>query len=80
MNRYIQTLIAVGFLLTSGLLFTLERLNSYVYWLGQTNENSYPSEPEMFYFQNWFVWIFLAAGLLILILTFLKEINRFLFR
>jgi hypothetical protein len=47
------------FILTSGLIFTIERLTAYVYWFAQTNTASYPTIPEIPLFDNLFTVIFL---------------------
>ena len=69
LNRSAHALIGVAFILTSGLLFTIERLTYYL--------AVHPTESREFYFQNWFVWIFLLTGLLILFFSFHKEIRDF---
>ena len=79
MNKGMQVIIGVGLIVASGILFTIERLSSYIYWLALALHNQYQPEPKIFYFQNWFVWIFLGVGLLILMYAFSKEINRIFF-
>ena len=79
MNRNTTFIMGLIFILTSGLIFTIERLNSYVYWFAQkTNSGSYPTVPESLYFSNIFVWLFLLIGIILLFTTFKKEIYNYL--
>ncbi|QDQ01854.1 hypothetical protein FOH38_15920 [Lysinibacillus fusiformis] len=52
MNRNTSLILGSVFILTSGIIFTIERLTAYVYWFAQTNTGSYPTEPEIPSFYN----------------------------
>ncbi|MFS0689030.1 hypothetical protein AB1K89_07300 [Sporosarcina sp. 179-K 8C2 HS] len=79
MNRNTSVIMGLIFILTSGLIFTIERLSSYIYWFAQkTNSSSYPTVPEPLYFGNIFTWLFLLIGIVLLFITFKKEIYNYL--
>ncbi|MDQ0177311.1 hypothetical protein [Bacillus chungangensis] len=62
------------FLLTSGLLFTIERLSSYIYWFAQITTGQYPTYHETFSFlDNLFVPLFLLIGISFFIYYFYSK-------
>ena len=65
------------FILTSGLIFTIERLSAYVYWSAQINTGMYDTIPQtMPLFDNPFIALFFLIGIIFIIVSFKKE--RFL--
>jgi hypothetical protein len=64
------------FILTSGLIFTIERLIAYVYWSGQVNTGTWDSIPQtMPLSDNLFTVIFFLVGIALIILSFRKNNN-----
>lgn len=65
------------FIVFCGLIYTLERLNSYLYWFAMKttpNTRSFPSNPEMSgLFTNPFMILFLLIGITLLIIGFRKK-------
>ncbi|WP_052124383.1 hypothetical protein [Planococcus sp. PAMC 21323] len=63
------------FMLTSGLIFTIERLTAYVYWTGQVNTGQWDTVPQTFsFFDNLFIPLFFIVGLGLIAVSF--ERNR----
>ncbi|WP_143484620.1 hypothetical protein [Halalkalibacillus sediminis] len=54
MNKNTYLILGSIFILASGLIYSIERLSSYVYWLAQTNTGSWPTNPEISFFDNTF--------------------------
>lgn len=77
MDKKISLVLGVVFLLTSGLLFTIERLSAYIYWFAQTFTGSYPTKPEMvFLLSNLFVPIFFIIGIAFVIVFLKKNVSQ----
>ncbi|WP_053217691.1 hypothetical protein [Virgibacillus senegalensis] len=69
-------ILGVVFFLASGFVYTLERLNVYVYWLAQSLNGEFPVKPDMSEaFNNLFVPIFLALGIVFFVVYFVKRSN-----
>ncbi|MEI4770105.1 hypothetical protein WAX74_10700 [Psychrobacillus sp. FJAT-51614] len=73
MNRNISLILGSTFILTSGIIFTIERLTAYVYWFAQTNTGEYPTVPEIPLFDNLFTGLFFVIGIALLVIAFKKE-------
>lgn len=59
------------FIMFSGVIYSLERLNTYVYWNGLVATGTYPSTPQFnFFTQNPSLLIFLILGIALLALGF----------
>ena len=67
MDKKTSILLGSLFILTSGLLFTIERLGAYVHRIAQITSGSYPTVLEMpSLFTNLFVPLFLLIGVLLI--------------
>lgn len=68
MDKRTSLLLGSLFVISSGFIYALERINSHVYWLGQVLakiNGSFPIKPDMpGITENWFVILFLALGLI----------------
>jgi hypothetical protein len=68
------------FMVFSGLIYTIERLNSYLYWFAAKttpNTGSFPSQPEMpGLIANPFMILFLLIGIILLIIGFKESFNQ----
>lgn len=74
MNKKTSLILGMVSLLTSGLLFTIERLNAYVYWLAKVFTGTYPTEPQMVSLTtNLFVPIFFIIGITFIVVFFKKS-------
>jgi hypothetical protein len=72
LDRKTNLILGSVFILTSGIIFTVERMNAYIYWsaqrLGAVNGGSYPTEARMpslsdNLFVVLFFWIGIAFGI-----------------
>lgn len=62
------------FILTSGLIFTIERLTAYVYWSAQINTGEWDTTPQtMPLSDNLFTGLFFLVGIVLIIMSFKKE-------
>ncbi len=62
------------FILTSGLIFTIERLTAYVYWSAQIKTGTWDTIPQMTPLSdNLFIGLFLLIGIVLIIMSFKKE-------
>ena len=62
------------FILTSGLIFTIERLTAYVYWAAQINTGTWDTIPQtMPLSDNLFTVLFFLVGIVFIIVSFKKE-------
>ncbi|MFD2762489.1 hypothetical protein [Lentibacillus juripiscarius] len=50
MNKNTSLILGSLFILASGLIYTIERLSSYVYWLAQINTGSWQTNPGISFF------------------------------
>ena len=74
MDKKISLILGSLFILTSGLIFTIERLSRYVYWSAQINTGTYRTNPEtMPLFDNFFIALFFLIGIVFIIVSFKKE-------
>ena len=74
MDKKISLILGSLFILTSGLIFTIERLSAYVYWSAQINTGTYDTIPEtMPLFDNLFIALFFLIGIVFIIMSFKKE-------
>ena len=74
MDKKISLILGSLFILTSGLIFTIERLSAYVYWSAQINTGTCDTIPEtMPLFDNLFIALFFLIGIVFIIMSFKKE-------
>lgn len=74
MDKKISLILGSLFILTGGLIFTIERLIAYVYWLAQINTGEYDSTPQtMPLADNLFSGAFLLIGVILIIVSFRKK-------
>jgi hypothetical protein len=74
LDKKISLILGSLFILTSGLIFTIERLSRYVYWSAQINTGEYVTNPEtMPLFDNLFIALFFLIGIVFIIVSFKKE-------
>lgn len=74
MDKKTSLILGVIFLITGGLIFTIERLSSYVYWFAQTVTGDFPSDPEMLsLFDNLFIPFFFLIAVISFIIFFKKK-------
>ncbi len=76
MDKKINYILGTVFIITSGILYSLERLISYFSWIGQMNANtgSYPTYPDLPSINtNIFVLIFIIIGIVFFALGAIKH-------
>ncbi|MCM3743218.1 hypothetical protein M3193_03600 [Sporosarcina luteola] len=62
------------FILTSGLIFTIERLTAYVYWSAQINTGTWDTIPQTLpLYENLFTGLFFLVGIILIIVSFKKD-------
>ena len=73
MNKKINLILGSLFILTSGLIYTIERLSRYVYWSAQINTGEYATNPETLpIFDNPFIVLFFLIGIIFIVMSFKK--------
>ena len=78
MDKKTSLILGSLFILTSGLIFTIERLTAYVYWLAQTNTGTWETIPQrMPLSDNLFTGLFFLVGVVLIIVSFKKVILHF---
>jgi hypothetical protein len=70
MNKNTSLILGSLFILTSGLIYSIERLSSYVYWLAQTNTGSWQTNPDVSFFDNIFTLLFIIIGIVFIVIAF----------
>lgn len=76
MDKKISLLLGSLFILTSGLIFTIERLIAYVYWSAQINTGTWDTIPQpMPLTDNLFTGLFLLVGIVLIVMSFKKKGN-----
>ncbi|MFA9559934.1 hypothetical protein ACERII_21720 [Evansella sp. AB-rgal1] len=74
MDKKISLILGSVFILTSGLIFTIERLSRYVYWSAQINTGEYATNPKTIpILDNLFIALFFLIGIIFIIVSFKKE-------
>jgi len=74
LKKNLSLILGSLFILTSGLIFTIERLISHIYWLAKMNTGSYNIEPQSIpLFNNIFISVFLMIGIIFIIVHFEKR-------
>ena len=74
MDKKISLILGSLFILTSALIFTIERLSAYVYWSAQINTGTYDTIPETIpLFDNLFIALFFLIEIVFIIMSFKKE-------
>lgn len=64
------------FILTSGLIFTIERLSAYVYWSAQINTGTWDTKPQTLpLYNNLFIVLFFLIGIVFIIVSFKRKGN-----
>ncbi|MDV2582786.1 hypothetical protein [Alkalibacillus haloalkaliphilus] len=61
------------FILTSGLIYSIERLGSYVVWFAQINTGTYPETPDHSFFDNIFISLFIVIGIVFIVFAFKEK-------
>ena len=78
MDKKTSLILGSLFILTSGLIFTIERLTAYVYWLAQINTGAWETFPRrMPLSDNLFTRLFFLVGIVLIIVSFEKVILHF---
>ncbi|MCH7322730.1 hypothetical protein LZ480_12600 [Solibacillus sp. MA9] len=73
MDKKTSLILGSLFILTSGLIFTIERLTAYVYWSAQIHTGTWDTIPQtMPLSDNHFTWLFFLVGIVLFILSFKK--------
>ncbi|WP_074597787.1 hypothetical protein [Sediminibacillus halophilus] len=73
-DRKTKLIFGLVFLLASGFLYTMERLNRYIYWFAQTSTGEFPTNPDMqLIYQNLFIPVFLLISILFFIWYFYES-------
>lgn len=74
MDKKLSLILGSLFILTSGLIFTIERLTAYVYWSAQINTGTWDTTPKtMPLFDNLFIALFFIIGIVFIILSFKEK-------
>lgn len=76
MNNKLYYILGTVFIVTSGILFSLERFISYFAWIGEMNAHtgSYPAYPDLpSLFTNIFVPTFSIVGVILFTLGYKKH-------
>lgn len=75
MDKKISLILGSLFVLTSGLIFTIERLTAYVYWSAQINTGKWDTIPQTLPLSdNLFTVLFFLVGMLLIIVSFKKKV------
>ncbi|RXH52427.1 hypothetical protein D6T70_06205 [Kurthia gibsonii] len=65
MTEKSSIVLSASFLITSGIVFSLEHIATMIYWFAQVFTGSYPTEPDYNPFlSNFFIIIFLILSLI----------------
>ncbi|WP_391207308.1 hypothetical protein [Psychrobacillus sp. L4] len=74
MDKKTSLILGSLFILTSGLIFTIERLTAYVYWSAQINTGAWDTIPQTLPLSdNLFTGLFSLVGIVFIIVSFKKE-------
>ena len=74
MEKKTSLILGSLFILTSGLIFTIERLTAYVYWSAQINTGTWDTIPKtMPLTDNLFTGLFFLVGIVFIIVSFKME-------
>ena len=74
MDKKTSLILGSLFILTSGLIFTIERLTAYVYWSAQIKTGTWDTIPQtMPLSDNLFTGLFFLVGIVFIIVSFKKE-------
>lgn len=74
MDKKTSLILGSLFILTSGLIFTIERLTAYVYWSAQINTGTWDTIPQsMPLSDNLFTGLFFLVGIVLIIVSFKKD-------
>ena len=74
MDKKTSLILGSLFILTSGLIFTIERLTAYVYWSAQINTGTWDTIPQtMPLSDNLFIGLFFLVGVVFIIVSFKKQ-------
>lgn len=70
-EKHFYTFLGVIFVVSSGVIYTLEKMNTYIYWQGQVASGDYPTTPDLSYFpQNFISFLFFIIGIILVIYAF----------
>lgn len=74
MDKKLGLVLGSLFILTSGLIYTMERLIAYVYWFAQINTGTWDTVPQtMPLLKNLFIGAFFIIGIVFIFMSFKKE-------
>ncbi len=74
MDKKLGLVLGSLFILTSGLIYTMERLIAYVYWFAQINTGTWDTVPQtMPLLKNLFIGAFFIIGIIFIFMFFKKE-------
>ncbi|GEN45617.1 hypothetical protein AHA02nite_13930 [Alkalibacillus haloalkaliphilus] len=74
MDKKISLILGSVFILTSGLIFTIERLSRYVYWSAQINTGQFATNPKTIpILDNLFIALFFLIGIIFFVVFFKRE-------
>ncbi|MFS0688813.1 hypothetical protein AB1K89_06185 [Sporosarcina sp. 179-K 8C2 HS] len=74
MDKKTSLILGSLFILTSGLIFTIERLTAYVYWSAKINTGTWDTIPQKLpLYENLFTGLFFLVGIILIIVSFKKE-------
>lgn len=70
MDKKVTLILGSLFILTSGIIFTLERLRAVLYWTAEIEAGPYELNPKLFpFFDNLFTVVFLLVGIALLLVS-----------
>lgn len=73
MNKNTKLMLGSIFILASGLIYTVERLSSYVYLLAQINTGSWETNPSISLVGNIYILLFIIIGLMFIVIAFKEK-------
>lgn len=74
MDKKLGLILGSLFILTSGLIYTIERLTAYIYWFAQINTGTWDTIPQtMPLLKNLFIGAFLIIGIFFIFMSFKKK-------
>ncbi|WP_025786210.1 hypothetical protein [Sporosarcina sp. D27] len=74
MDKKLGLVLGSLFILTSGLIYTMERLIAYVYLFAQINTGTWDTVPQtMPLLKNLFIGAFFIIGIIFIFMSFKKE-------
>lgn len=73
-SKQFYTFLGVIFIVSSGIIYGLEKISTYIYWQGQIATGKFPTTPNLnFFTQNFFYLLFLIIGIILLVFAFSSQ-------